>query len=63
MDCHEALDRFVMDHGASDVIQYNGALEQVGPHTKFQANMVKYGIKGHTAETKISNQNPAKGVI
>ena len=31
-DCHEALDRFVRDYGASDVMQYDGAPEQVGPH-------------------------------
>ena len=62
-DCHEALDRFVRNYGASDVMQYDGALEQVGPHTKFQANMRKYNIKGHTNETKISNQNPVEGVI
>ena len=62
-DCHEVIDRSVRDYGASDVMQYEGALEQVGPHTKFQANMRNYGIKGHTAETKGSNQNPAEGVI
>ena len=56
---NKALERFVRDCGALDVMQYNGAPEQVGPHTKFQTNMRKYGIKGHTAETKISNQNPA----
>ena len=58
----KALDRFVRDYGASDVMQYDGAPEQVGPHTKIQANIRKYGIKGHTSDTKISNQNPAKGV-
>ena len=62
-DCHEALDRFVRDYGASDVMQYDGAPEQVGPHTKFQANMRKYDIKGRTTETKISNHNPVEGVI
>ena len=62
-DCHEALDRFVRDYGASDVMQYDGAPEQVESHTKFQANMRKYDIKGHTTETKISNQNPVEGVI
>ena len=51
-DCHEALDRFVRDYRASDVMQYYGAPEQVGPHTKFQSNMRKYGVKRHTAETK-----------
>ena len=54
-DCHEALDRFVRDYRALDVMQYDGAREQVGPHTKFQANMIKYDIRGHTTETKRSN--------
>ena len=63
LDCQEALDIFVRDYGASDVMQYDGAPDQVGPHTKFQSNMRNYGIKGHTAETKRSKQNPAKGVI
>ena len=44
-------------------MQYGGAPEQVRPHTKFQANMRKYYIKGHTTKTKRSNQNPVKGVI
>ena len=51
------------DYRASDVMQYDGAPEQVSPQTKFQSNMRKYGIKGHTAETKRTNQNPAEGVI
>ena len=62
-DCHKALDRFVRDYRALDAMQYEGALEQFGTHTKFQANMRKYGIKSHISETKISNQNPAEGVI
>ena len=61
-DFHEALDRFLRDYGALDLMQYDGAPEQVGPHTKFQANMRKYDIKGHTTETKISNHNPVEGV-
>ena len=59
----KAQDRFVSDFWALDVMQYDGAPEKVGPHNKFQANMRKYGIKGHTAETKGSNQNPDGGVI
>ena len=59
----KVLDRFMRDYGASDVMQYKGALEKFGPHTRFQSNMRKYGIKGNTAETKISNHNLAEGVI
>ena len=40
-DFHEALDRFVRDYRLLDVMQYDGAPEQVGPHTKFPANMRK----------------------
>ena len=61
--CHHALDRFVRDYGASNVMQCDGAPEQVRPHIKFQANMRNYDIKGHTTETKRSNQNPVEGVI
>ena len=62
-DCQKSLDRFVRDYRASDVMQYDGATEQVGPHTMFQANMRKYNIKGHTTDSKRSNQNPVEGVI
>ena len=54
---------FVRDYGALDVMKYDGETEQVGPHTKFQANMRKYDIKGPTTETKRSNQIPVEGVI
>ena len=59
----KALDRFVRDYWASDAMQYDDTLEQVRPHTKFQSNMRKYDIKGHTTETKRFNQNPVKGLI
>ena len=62
LDCHEALDKFVRDYGASDVMKYNGAPEQVGPYTKFHANMRKYGIKGHTAEKKYPIRTLPKGL-
>ena len=62
-DCHEALDRFIKDYGAPDTLVYDGAKEQVGPKTEFQATVRKYGIKGHTTERERSNQNPVEGVI
>ena len=46
---HEALDKFVKDYGAPDSMIYNGAQEQVGPGTKLQSNLRKYGIHGHTS--------------
>ena len=63
LDFHEALDKFVKDYGASDSMIYSGAQEQVGPGTKCQANLRKYGIHGHTLERERFNQNPKKGVI
>ena len=62
-DCHEALERFIRDYGAPDTLVYDGAQEQVGPKTEFQAKVRKYGIKGHTTEKERSNQNPVEGVI
>ena len=62
-DCHEALDKFVKDYGAPESMIYDGAQEQIGPGTKFQANLRKYGIHGHTSERERSNQNPEEGVI
>ena len=52
-DCHEALGNFV----------YDGEQEQVGPGTKFQSNLIKYGIHGHTSEREGPNKNPSEGVI
>ena len=63
LDCHEALGNFVKDYGAPESMIYDGAREQIGPGTKFQANLRKYGIHGHTSEREHFNQNPAEGVI
>ena len=62
-DCHEALDRFIKEYGAPETLVYDGAKEQAGPKTEFQAKIRKYGIKGHTSERERSNQNPVEGVI
>ena len=62
-ESHKSLEKFVKDYGALDSMIYDGAQEQVGPGTKFQANLRKYGIHGHTSERERSNQNPAEGVI
>ena len=51
------------EYGTPYSMIYDGAQEQVGPSTKFQANLRKYGIHGHTSERERSNQNPAEGVI
>ena len=62
-DCHKALDKFVKDYGVPDSMIYNVAQEQVRPGTKFQSNLRKYGIHGHTLERELPNQKPAEGVI
>ena len=50
LGCHEALDKFVKDYDAPYSIIYDGAQEQVRLVTKFQSNLIKYGIHGHTSE-------------
>ena len=46
---HESLENFVTDYGAPASMIYDGAQEQAGPGIKFQANLIKYGIHGHTS--------------
>ena len=60
---HEPLDTFVRDYGAMDLLISDGAAEQVGKHTKFQAILRKYNITHKASERDRSNQNPAEGVI
>ena len=48
-DCHEVLDKFVKDYGAPDSMIYDGAQENIGTGTKFQANLRKYSIHGHAS--------------
>ena len=60
---HEPLDTFVRDYGAMDLLISDGAAEQVGKHTKFQAILRKYNITHKASERERSNQNPAEGVI
>ena len=62
-DCHKTLDQFIKDYRAPDTLIYDGAKEQVGPRTGFQASVRKYGINGHSSEREISIQNPYEGVI
>ena len=50
-------------YGAPDSMIYDVAQEEVGPGTKFQANLRKYGIHGNTSERELYNQNPSEGVI
>ena len=60
---HEPLDVFVREYGAMDLLISDGAPEQVGKHSKFQATLRKYNITHKTSERERPNQNPAEGVI
>jgi hypothetical protein len=62
-DAHEPLDLFVNEYGAMELLISDGAKEQVGKHTEFQAKLKKYNIKSKVSERERSNQNPAEGVI
>ena len=60
---HEPLNAFVRDYGAMDLLISDGANEQVGRHTQFQATLRKYNITHKASERERPNQNPAEGVI
>ncbi len=62
-DCHQALDDFVHDFGAMDLLISDGAAEQCGPHTEFQRKIRKHRIEHKRSEKERQNQNPAEGVI
>jgi hypothetical protein len=62
-NAHEPLDIFGNEHGAMELLISDGAKEQVGKHTEFQAKLKKYDIKSKVSERERSNQNPAEGVI
>ena len=47
-DFREALEKFVRNYGVPDSMIYYVTQEQVGPGTKFQSNLIKYVIHGHT---------------
>jgi hypothetical protein len=62
-DAYEPVDWFVQDYGAPETLISDGANEQVGRNSKFQAKLSKHGIRHKTAEKERSNQNPAEGTI
>jgi hypothetical protein len=62
-DACEPVDWFVQDCGAPETLISDGANEQVGRNSKFQAKLRKHGIRHKTAEKERSNQNPAEGTI
>jgi hypothetical protein len=62
-EAQEPLDLFVNKHGAMEALISDGAKEQVGEHTEFQAKLKKHNIKSKVSEPERWNQNPAEGVI
>ena len=44
-DAYEPIDWFVQDYGAPETLISDGAPEQVGRNSKFQAKLRKHGIK------------------
>jgi hypothetical protein len=62
-DCHEALDDFVKEHGAMDLLVSDGAAEQCGAHTEFQRKVRRNRTEHKRSEKERHNQNPAEGVI
>jgi hypothetical protein len=62
-DAHEPVDLFVNEYGAMETLISDGAHEQVGRHSEFQAKLRKYEIKSKVSEPERPNQNPAEGVI
>ena len=62
-DAADPVDLFVKDYGAMDLLIMDGAPEQIGRNTEFQAKLRKYDITPKIAEPERHNQNPAEGVI
>jgi hypothetical protein len=62
-DCHEALDKFVREFGAPDILIMDGSKEQTGHNSKMQGVARKYNITKKVTEPGRPNQNPAESVI
>jgi hypothetical protein len=62
-DCHHALDDFIQDFGAMDLLISDGSAEQCGTNTEFQRKVRKHRIGHKRSEKDRQNQNPAEGVI
>jgi hypothetical protein len=62
-DACEPVDLFAQDCGAPDTLISDGAKEQVGRNSKFQAKLGKHGVKHKTSEKERPNQNPSEGTI
>jgi hypothetical protein len=61
--CHEALDDFVNEYGAMDLLISDGAAEQCGAHSEFQRKVRRNRTEHKRSEKERHNQNPAEGVI
>ena len=59
----QALKQFISDFGIPDKLVCDGAAEQVGKRTEFQATVRKHAIDLHVTEPHHHNQSKVKGVI
>ena len=62
-NCVDALKKFIRDYGAPDLMISDGAPEQVGPGTPFQAVLRKNQIVSEITPPHRPNLNPAETVI
>ncbi len=59
----DALNEFISDFGAMDMLVMDGAAEQVGKRTTMRKTLRKHNIKYRVTEPGRHNQNRAEGVI
>ena len=59
----QALKQFISDFGIPDKLVCDGAVEQVGKRTEFQATAQKHAIDLHVTEPHRHNQSKVEGVV
>ena len=59
----QALKQFISDFGIPDKLVCDGAAEQVGKRTEFQATVRKHAIDLHVTEPHCHNQSKVEGVV
>ena len=63
LDCGYALENFVRDYGALDLMIQEISKVQFQPGTDLHKVICRYDIKNRVSEPERSNQNTTKGVI
>ena len=59
----QALEQFISDFGIPDKLVCDGAAEQVGKRTEFQATVRKHAIDLHVTKPHRQNQSKVEGVV